>query len=269
MNTTAQTIACHVTHFFKRHASSILTGAAAVGVIATAVAVATETPNAMKRLDKAKEEKGEDLTTVETVIIAAPAYIPAATIAASTVICIFGANVLNQRQQAGLASAYALADTTYRKYRGKVKELLGVETDNKIIDAIAMDERDEDTVISCIGGFDDIQSMPYTGETVTFYDEFRGTYFEAPMDAVLNAEYHLNRNFALGGIVTLNDFYDFLGLEHIELGDVLGWSAYKLADDWGACWIDFNHRKTTLDDGLECYILEYVYPPTEDYYEEY
>ena len=269
MNETVQRLAYHAGHFFKRHASSILAGAAAVGVIATAVAVATETPKAMKRLDKAKEEKGEDLTTVETVIVAAPVYIPAATIAVSTIACIFGANVLNRNQQAALASAYALADASYKKYRGKVKELLGIETDNKIADAIAMDKRKEDAVISCVGGFTECHSMPYTGEVVTFYDEYRGTYFEAPMDAVLNAEYHLNRNFAICGIVALNDFYDLLGLKGIECGDAVGWSAYKLACDWDASWIDFNHRKTTLEDGLECYILEFVYPPTEDYYEEY
>lgn len=269
MSETTQRLACHIGHFLKRHASSILTGAAAIGVLATAVAVATETPKAMKRLDKAKEEKGEDLTTVETVIVAAPAYIPAATIAVSTITCIFGANVLNRNQQAALASAYALADTSYKKYRGKVKELFGIETDNKVIDAIAMDRRKEDTVISCVGGFTECNSMPYTGEVVTFYDEYRGAYFEAPMDAVLNAEYHLNRNFSIGGIVSLNDFYDLLGLEGIECGDAIGWSAYQLAYEWDASWIDFNHRKTTLDDGLECYILEFVYPPTEDYYEEY
>ena len=54
MNETVQRLAYHAGHFFKRHASSILAGAAAVGVIATAVAVATETPKAMKQIRRAR-----------------------------------------------------------------------------------------------------------------------------------------------------------------------------------------------------------------------
>lgn len=269
MNQTLQKIACRTTLFFKQNSSSILTGAAAIGLLATAVAAAVETPKAMTRLNIAKEKKGEDLTPVESVVTVAPAYIPAAIIGASTIACIFGANVLSQHKQAALASAYALADSTYRQYRGKVVELLGKDTDERIIDAIAKEKRNEDTIISSSGGFCALNSLPYTGEVVTFYDEFRGTYFEAPMDAVLNAEYHLNRNFSIGGFVTLNDFYRFLGLEEIEFGDVLGWSAYKMASEWESSWIDFNHRLTTMDDGFECYIIEMPIPPTEDFYEEW
>lgn len=29
-------------------------------------------------------------------------------------------------------------------------------------------------------------------------------------------------------------------------------------------WIDFNHRKVTMDDGLECYIIETAFMPTEE-----
>lgn len=80
------------------------------------------------------------------------------------------------------------------------------------------------------------------------------------------AEYHLNRNYVLRGYAVLNEFYDFLGLENTDYGADLGW----IADgDDGIFWIDFNHRKVVMDDGLECYIIECMYEPGiewQDYY---
>lgn len=33
------------------------------------------------------------------------------------------------------------------------------------------------------------------------------------------------------------------------------------------CWIDFNHKKVTLDDGMEIYIIEMPFDPTYDFLE--
>lgn len=76
---------------------------------------------------------------------------------------------------------------------------------------------------------------------------------------MLEAEYHLNRNWCLGSDICVNDFYDFLGIEHIDCGDELGWH-------WsdGIGWIDFNHHKTVLDDGLEVYVIDMVFSPSSN-----
>ena len=54
----------------------------------------------MKLLEEAEVQKGEELDKLETIRTAAPAYIPVAAIGISSLICLFGANVLNQRNQA-------------------------------------------------------------------------------------------------------------------------------------------------------------------------
>lgn len=57
-----------------------------------------------------------------------------------------------------------------------------------------------------------------------FYDSFSNRYFQATFSQVLQAEYHLNRNFALmGGFVPLNMFYEFLGIEPKQDFAGLGW----------------------------------------------
>ena len=251
--------------YLRRNSSTILTVVGAVGVVATSVTAVQATPKALMLLENAKKEKGEELTKFEVVRIAGPAYIPSVAIGASTLACIFGANVLNKKKQAALVSAYALADNTYKEYRDKVRELLGEETDDRIISEIAKDKRDEEISAYTPG----LGSLPGSGEKCLFYEQHRGKYFEATMNDVLNAEYHLNRNFALRGCAALNEFYEFLGLEQTDFGDVLGWSAYKLAVDYDSRWIDFTHQLTNIDDGstdgMDCYIIGMVFPPEPEW----
>lgn len=244
--------------YLKHNSSTILTCIGAVGLVMTAVSTAKATPKAIKNLQKAKEEKGEDLTKLEVLISAGPAYIPSVVIGASTIACIFGANVLNKRQQAAITSAYAFVDNSYKKYRSKLTELYGEETDIQIRDAIIKDEcKDIDVWAPGCGAID------RKGEKRLF--GYNGRYFESTMESVINAEYHFNRNFSLRGDASLNEIYEFLGLSPTEEGAVLGWSCTQLIEDWEMTWIDFDHRLTTLDNGEECYIIDNPIPPIMDY----
>ena len=124
--------------FIKRNSATILSFVAVAGVVATAITSANATPKAVRALDTAKLNKGEEeLTKIEKVKTVLPVYLPTIITGAATVVCILGSNVLNQRTQASLSSAYAIVDQSYRDYRNKVKELYGEETDNRIIEAIA------------------------------------------------------------------------------------------------------------------------------------
>ena len=150
--------------FLKRNASTILTCVGALGVIATAVLTAKATPKALKAVDKAEEEKGEQLTKIEVVKAAAPAYIPAAVTGVSTIACVFGANILNKHTQASLASAYALLSSTYNKYKDKVEELYGEEADDRVMEEIAHDvyvEREPDILSEDESLFFDFVSQQY------------------------------------------------------------------------------------------------------------
>lgn len=123
--------------WMHKNSPTILTVIAAVGTGATAVLAAMATPDAIKSKEQAQQEKGEEkLTLWETVKAEAPAYIPAAAVGTGTIACIFGANILNQRQQASIASAYAVLNEMYGKYRKKVKDIFGEAGDRTVIQAI-------------------------------------------------------------------------------------------------------------------------------------
>lgn len=250
--------------YLKNHSSTVLTCVGAVGVVTTSILTAKATIKAVELINEAECTKKEELTKVEIVKTAGPCYIPAVIMGVSTLACIFGANVLNKRQQAALVSAYTLIDTSYKEYKGKLKELYGEEAHNNIVDSL-MVEKAKEIDISAPGIFSN-SSLLIDGESepVLFYDEYSGRYFESTIERVMNAEYHLNRNYILGGAVTLNMLYDFLGLEQTEYGNAVGWSCYN-----DLYWIDFNHPKVTLEDGLECYRLEMPFGPTADFDEDF
>lgn len=72
----------------------------------------------------------------------------------------------------------------------------------------------------------------------------------------MQAEYHLNRNFILRGYVSVNDFLDFLKLEHTASGDEDGWEEFAGEAFYGYRWVDFEHRHYTTDDGLSVCAIE-------------
>lgn len=241
--------------FVNRNGSTILTGFAGVGLVATAVLTAQATPKAMTRVKNAREEKGEELTKMEVVVAAAPAYIPPIATGFATLACMFGANALNKRQQASLMSAYALVDSSYKEYKKKVEELYGEGANNNVQAEIAKDKYEESELVP-----DDGMKL--------FYDDFSGRLFESTIEKVKDAEYNLNRDLSMRGYATLNEFYEYLGLVPIDGGDELGWSAAMNFEYYWQQWIDFSHHKTPMGDDLECIIITMFAEPTlgwEDY----
>jgi hypothetical protein len=213
------------------------------------------TPKALRILEEAEKEKGEELTKLESVRIAGPVYIPSILVGASTIACIFGANMLNQRKQAALMSAYALLDSSYKEYKKKVEELYGEGADKEIRTEIAKDKLNEA----------DISVEP---DKQLFYDEFSGRYFESTLADVLRAEYAINKQIAEWGSAYLNDFYEMLDIPTMDYGDHLGWSSCGLYEMYWHQWLDFGHDKIVLDDGLECTIIVFYQEPIpgfEDY----
>ena len=248
--------------FLKRNASTILTCIGGAGVIFTTVTAVKATPKAMTLIEESKHEKGRELTTYEVIKTAGRTYIPTILVGIGTLSCIFGASVLSKRQQASLMAAYTLIDTSFKEYKNKVKELYGEETHQEIVNSI-MVEKAEDMYFhsayfatSCDLPLEEDRSEPRL-----FYDEYSNRYFETTIEQVLSAEYHLNRNYVLRGYAYLNELYEFLGLSATEYGSVLGWAPL----DEGMYWIEFNHRKVVMDDGLECYILELPFEPRIDF----
>lgn len=243
---------------FKRRSKQpfIWAVAASIGLFGAVGLAIYETPKAVELLKEAKQTNyGREIKPSEKVKLLFPIYIPVVATTLFTLGAIFAGYGVSRKMYAGLASAYGVLAKNYRDYQSKVKDVCGEEVHINILREIAKDHCDicpspEETV-----GFDDV---------VTFYDELSNRYFQSTKLAVRNAEYHLNRNFILKGYATLNEFYEFIGIDKVEGGDNIGWTADAGAEFYGYQFIDFEHEDVVLEDGMECCILSCVFPPTAD-----
>lgn len=231
-------------NLLKKNLPTIISIASCVGVVITAVVASRNTIKA-----EAKESTPEK----------ALCYIPTVAVASVTIIGIVSSDRISRKRQASLAAMCALAERKLIQYQNKVKEHCGEETHKQIMDEIAKEEcRPEkissDGIVSSISLNPGQLADP---ETVrTFFDHYSQRYFESTMASVLEAEYHLNRNYILGGEIDVNEFYRFLGIPALPELDDRYWSY-----EGGMYWIDFNHRLVQLDDGMEVVAIEMVLEP--------
>lgn len=236
-----------------RSSPTILTVVASVGVIVTTITAVRATPKAVKLLKEAELEKGENLTKVEIIRVAGPSYIPSALLGISTIVCIFGANALNQKKQASLMSAYVMLNESYKQYRKSAKIVYGEDADDKIHVEMA-----KDAMVATYDWGYQVYNMDMDSESerLLFYDLSSKKYFRTTMAAVLNAQYHVNRNLAIRGDCSLNEYLSFLGVEGIDGGDDLGWDISYMVEEMDCYWLDFDNYKSTLEDGLECIMID-------------
>lgn len=243
--------------FLRLNASTIMTGIATVGVVATSITTAKATVKAVRLLDSKKSSQAEPMSAGEIIKLTAPIYISTFVMGASTVACLLSANAFNRRQQASLVSAYTLVNSSYRSYRNKVRELYGEEAHEKIVNEIAIEKAEEIAVYTeTLGTIGNLLPNDYVTTTMMFFDEYSGRFFESTIEQVVIAEYSLNRNFTQRGYAYLNEFYEFLGLEKTDFGQTVGW---VIEDE--IYWIDFNHRMAKTD-AIEYIDIEILFEPT-------
>ena len=197
------------------------------------------------------------LTVKDKIKIFAPPVVSGAL----TVAAITGSAILGRKQYNSLAAACMMLGESYRNYQKKNIEINGKDAHEKVMDAIAAEAAKRQRITAAtFGEVCSLTSEDDGEEEQLFYDYFSNRYFTSTLAAVMEAEYHINRNLCLGANVSVNDFYKFLGIDPIKGGDDLTWE-YMLYD--GMSWIDFDNRKTVFDDGLTCYIITMAFQPVE------
>ena len=234
--------------FLQKHSSTILSCISAAGVVATTIMTSKATVKAIDILES------EELDAKEKFKKAAPIYAPAAAVGAGTVACIFGSNVLSTRSQASIISAYAVANRAYKQYRNKIIDICGTDAEKQIRDEIIIDEANPPEEVEC---FEDLE-----GTAALFYEPISHTCFYSTVGNVMRAEYQLNRTISVRGYIYLNEFYDLLGIDTTPEGEKLGWVIED--EDY---WVDFDHRKVTLKDGRECYVIEAELDPSYEMFD--
>lgn len=212
------------------------------------------TPKALRLIKAKKDELETDkLTPVELVQTTWQCYIPSVLIGTGTIACIIGIGIMDRRNQAALTSAYTMLNESYKQYRQAAKKVYGEDADNRIHAEMAKDALVAD---NCWGYQVYNMGMDPDSEHLLFYDLASKKYFNTTMAAVLNAQYHVNRNLSVRGDCSLNEYLSFLGLDGVENGDEIGWDISYMIEELECYWLDFDNQKTTLEDGLECIVID-------------
>lgn len=237
--------------FLKRNSSTILTCVGAIGVAATAVVSARDTIKAIEMVKK-KEEADVKLSKKEIVKTVAPAYIPTIVVGLSTMVCIFGSNMLNKKTQACLTSAYALLDRSYKEYRDEAKKIYGEDSDERIKEGIAKNR------------YEDSDDFSRKDGKELFFDFYGLQFFNATINELQEAEMAVNQLLLMNGYVGLSTFYDMLGIECTDWDNAVGWSLASCRE-CGYDKIEFTHRKIKHEDGTEFWAVDMLCQPVEYY----
>lgn len=244
----------NVRQFVNRRSPEILTGIGIAGMLTTTVLAVKATPKAMELIEERKNEECTDyLSPLEIVKVAWKPYIPAIVTGVTSTFCLIGASSVHLKRNAALATAYKLSETAITEYREKVIETIGEKKEKTVRDKVA-EERVRKNPVSKNEIF-----VTNTGRTLCF-DPISARYFYSSIETIKRAENNLNKEMihAFSGYVSLNDFYDEIGLEHTSVGDDLGWNTEKL--------IDISFSSQLNDNGEPSVVLDYAVAPHYNYY---
>lgn len=235
-----------------KYSPEILIGIGITGMLSTTVLAVKATPKALRLIDEKKEEYNtEELTKTEVVKTCWKCYIPAAVTAGASVACLIGANSVNSKRNAVLATAYKLSETAFAEYKEKVIETIGEKQEEEVRDKIAKDKIEKNPVKN--------NEVIITGKGNTLcYDAISGRYFECDMEKIRKAENIINKRLMNDMYASLNEFYDLIGLPYVQIGNELGWNM-----DDGLIEIEFS---TTLsEDDRPCIVIDYSISPKYEY----
>ena len=238
---------------------TILTALGIGGGLTAIILAVKETPKAQEELEELeKEELNEAHQDEDRVIhhrimprlkIYAKVYWPTAVVFMSSAICIIFANKIHLKRNAALLAAYQLSTMNLNDLRNKIEEVEGKKKLKALEDDIAKDKVASSNVPSNV-------VVIGSGEHL-IYDVPSGRYFRSNIEKVRQAVFQINTILQSENCATLNDFYDYLGIEHIGIGNDLGWRCYSVND----CLLDMEYSSHISPNGEPCLTLKYdVYP---------
>ena len=240
--------------FRIKHEPEILMSIGLAGLTFSVVWGVKATIKAVKICDKKKEETGRDkLTKKEIFKLTWKTYLPVAISTGLSIPCIIAGNRVSSRRNAALVAAYTISENALREYQSKTKELVGEEKEKEIRDTIAQDKLNETKEIKEIVLADDSEQL--------FYEPLSGRYFKGTWNKLSEIVNDLNARAlsSVTGYYTLNDFYEAIGLDSIDLGEEIGWGTPGLVPGCGLLKIQMSTAKTK--DNKACGCIDYVYRP--------
>lgn len=198
------------------HSPTLLTAAAVTGVATTALLTGRASFKAAEVIRYEEQDRGP-LNGKEKAKTVWKLYIPAVITGTATVIFVLGANQVSSRRNAAVLSAYSLTETALKEYKDKVVEQIGSTKEQKIREAISQDRVDQNPPSREI--------ILMAKDDVLFLESITGRYFWAKYEDVMKAQNDMNYKIINDMYASQNDWFDFLKVEPVAVGDDMGWNS--------------------------------------------
>lgn len=253
-------IAKSIEKFALNNSPALLTATAVTGTVTVAVLSGKASFKAAQLIAEAESEiiwndeeemVRRQLEPKEKFELVWALYIPAVSVGMTTIFAIIAANQIGTRRTAAMAAAYSVSDKAFSEYREKVVEKLGQKKEQNVRDEIAQDRVTANPPTQ--------QQILMVGDSeVLCYDQFSGRYFNSSMETIKQGQNDTNYQIINEGYASLNDFYDRIGLEHLNVGDEFGWSTDKP--------LEVKISTVLSTDQRPCISVDYHTTPFKDYY---
>lgn len=252
----------------SKKAPKILVGLGVVGFAATVVTAIKATPKAMQLIEEAEQQKyldleldevdnsegtiGVKLTPLEAVKVAWKPYIPTMILGVASAGCVLSGNHIQIKRTAALAAVAQMSREALYEYRDKVIEVVGDKKEKAIRDKVAEEKINKRPVEN--------QQIIVTGTGDTLcYDPFTDRYFESNVDKIQAAINRVNYNLLNDTYVSLNEFYEAIGLKTNKLGGLMGWNIDKTGQ------IDVYFSAQLTKDNRPCLVIDIPQLPDYNY----
>lgn len=188
--------------FLTNHGEDIFSVLAGIGVIATGISSYELGKTRAEILDDSERRSISKRSTI--------AAAKAIGFGAGTIGCIYGARHYGKLREKSLLAACSVLASYCVRQRG-IRE-----------DDVASGQSDIGWDSSSIKMTSAIESTDT--DDIIFIEDFTGRKFRTTWAAYEDAKRKLQEQFSISQCVVLNDFYELLGLEKTNAGEILGWT---------------------------------------------
>lgn len=261
-----------ITAFTKNHSPEILVGLGIAGMTTSTVLAVRATPKATRKIEAAIEDSNEALMDEavakqqesyspvsrlkagDVIKLCWKDYAPAAVTGVASIVCLVGGTRINLRRNAALVTACKLSEMTIKDlqtYKDKVIETIGEEKHEEIETKI-----NEEAVTNAAINLD--SAVICGNGPILCFDNIGGQWFKSDKETIRAAINRLNHTMNDDMYVSLNDFYDELGMNQTIAGRDLGWNR-----DYGLIEPKFSSH--LLPNGVPVMVLTTRLEPRVDY----
>jgi hypothetical protein len=223
----------------KSNSPEILTALGVSGVLTTAYLAGKASYKVAQKLESAPA----DLPFKEKALRVWKLYIPTGISGTVTIGCIVASSRATGRRTTAAVTAYSLTERAFSEYRENVVKEIGKGKEQRIRDGIAQEH---------------VSLNPPTQEVIVLgnghvlcCELYTHRYFRSDMETIRKAQNDLNARIVSAFYVTLDEFYDLIGLPHTSASNNLGWDSDKL--------MELEFSTVVSESGEPCLAFDYNY----------